>query len=192
MQALRIPATLLLVLPRLAGLKLSWRNVLLLWNFDVGVKDGKSVCQVVVPAKWWGMGLHRLLKGYKNGSIPYFSLNLLLGLHCLLEWWPGLPLISEGCLGQTSFWPWYLSVAIHYNPDGARTMCSSMLSPKGLSRNFKDMLTAVSSYLGGTVVAKRLDPVPKLWGLFWRYCFFFFVLKFLVADEAVSLGPFLE
>jgi len=47
-----------------------------------------------------------------------------------------------------------------------------MLSSKGLSRNLKEVLAVVSSYLDGTDVVKHLDPVLRWWGPFWRYYFF--------------------
>lgn len=59
-QALRVPAALLLVLSRLAHLKLSCLGVYCFIVLALGSKRGRSVCQVVVPFKWWGVGLRHL------------------------------------------------------------------------------------------------------------------------------------
>lgn len=50
-QALRVPATLLLVLSRLAHVNLSCLGVYCFIVLALGSKRGRSVCQVVVPVK---------------------------------------------------------------------------------------------------------------------------------------------
>ena len=57
-----------------------------------------------MPIRWWGLGLHHLLEGYKNRPFPHISLNSALRLHRLLGWWPALLLVSRGWSGQTPFW----------------------------------------------------------------------------------------
>lgn len=182
--ALRVLVTVQLVLKLARNwtvLMLSRSETLALW-----LKRRGSACQVVLPVMWWGMGLPHLLQGYKTGLFPYLSLNLASVLHCVLEWWPALLLISEGWFGQASFWTWSPSVAFHYSPDRAGTICSSVLTSKWLSRAFKAVLTMVSSYLHGTDVVNNFNPVLKFWGLSWRYYSFFFFF-FLLSLKSLLL-----
>lgn len=79
------------------SLKLNCLDAFLLRNFGIVAEEERISLS---GGYIWGIGLHHLWQGYKAGLFSYLSLDLAPVLHCLLEWWPALLLISEGWFGQ--------------------------------------------------------------------------------------------